>query len=313
MLPTYRRHRSAALVIFSLLAGACGGGGTDPNGGGGGGTGLQATIDGQSWTADDLTLQVSSSAALPGYLIISGLKLNGTDYVAITLAVGYIDGPRDYPLGVNQGTTPGGTASVLVKSGTTVSTYTTGFTGDEGVFTVTSRTGTRIVGTFEFIAPPQIGGGAVGTKTVTNGSFDLTLPAEYTPPTADDHGNTITASFNGQPWVGATVLGIGNLGLGTFSFGGSTSGISLNLVTITAVSAGNTYDQTGVTIQATGSGANCCWGGAGSVTSVTISTITAERITGTFSATLPVLAGGGATDPLVITDGVFDTKIQATP
>ena len=311
MLPMTRRPGLAVLLAFSLLSAACGGG-TDPSGGGGGGgSGFSATIDGQAWTADQLTLQVTSSAASPGYLVISGIKLNGTDYVGLSLVVGFIDGPGDYPLGVNQGTTPGGTGTVLVKSGATIDTWITDFTGASGTFTVTSRTGSQITGTFEFTAPPQIGGGASGIKTVTNGSFDLTLPATFTPPTADDHGNTISATLNGQPWNGATVLGVGDPGAGVFSWGGTTSGISINLVTATAVSAGNTYDQTGVTIQASGSGANCCWGGLGTVASLTITSLTATRVTGTFSATLPVIGGGSATDPLVITDGVFDTKIFA--
>ena len=174
-----------------------------------------------------------------------------------------------------------------MKVGATLNIYAVDFTGDRGSVTITSLTATRIAGTFNFVAPPSLGSGAPGVKTVTNGSFDVALPNTFTLPAADNMGNTITATLNGQPWTGATVVGVGNLGTGSFSLGGMTSdntaansSLSVNLVTSTVVSAGNTYDQTGVSLQVDGSGTNCCWGGAGTVTSVTINSLTATRVSG---------------------------------
>jgi len=93
------------------------------------------------------------------------------------------------------------------------------------------------------------------------------------------------------------------------AFGGTTTGISINLVTLMAVSAGNTYDQTGFEVSANGSGVNCCWGGPNVVASVTVTSMSATRIAGTFTATLPKVSGG-APGNLVITNGAFDTKVQ---
>ena len=174
----HRRPGLAALVMLSLLSVACGSS-TGPGGGGGGGGGngpMTATIDGQSWTAESNTFQVTSDNTLPGYLILSGLQLNGTDYTTLSLYLGFISGPGTYPLGVNQGTTPGGGGGVIVKVGATLNIYAVDFTGDRGSVTITSLTATRIAGTFNFVAPPSLGSGAPGVKTVTNGSFDVALP-----------------------------------------------------------------------------------------------------------------------------------------
>jgi hypothetical protein len=50
------------------------------------------------------------------------------------------------------------------------------------------------------------------------------------------------------------------------------------------------------------------WGAAGTVCSVTVTSLTAKRIAGTFTATLPGV--GTNTTPLVITNGVFDVRVD---
>jgi len=52
--------------------------------------------------------------------------------------------------------------------------WTAGPGGGSGSVTVTTRTATRIAGTFSFVLAASTGG-ATGTRTITNGSFDLTL------------------------------------------------------------------------------------------------------------------------------------------
>jgi hypothetical protein len=86
------------------------------------------------------------------------------------------------------------------------------------------------------------------------------------------------------------------------------STLQVSLVTSTPVSAGNTYDQTQVALHFDGQANNCCWGGAGETSSVTITSLTATRVAGTFSANLPAI-GGSASGPMVITNGEFDLKI----
>ncbi|HEY7027609.1 MAG TPA: hypothetical protein VH438_08395 [Gemmatimonadales bacterium] len=276
---------------------------------------MTAQIDGQSFTAAQNGMLVTSSQNTPGFLSITGTQFSGTDYVALSLYLGFITTTGTYPLGVNQGTTPGGGGSVLIKNGATLNIYAIDFTGDRGSVDITTLTSTRIAGTFSFVAPPQLGSAAPGVKTVTNGSFDVALPATFAPSSGDNTGNIFTATVNGQGWTGATVVGVGDLSTGAFSLGGSTtdntvaqSTVSINLVTSTPVSAGNTYDQTGVKVQYDGQANNCCWGGAGATSSVTITSLTATRVAGTFTANLPAV-GGSASGPLVITNGVFDLRI----
>ena len=314
-------YLKGSLIGLLVLLAACGGNGTGPNGGGGGGGGgggsgpMSAKIDGVSWAASQNGVLVTSSAQNPGFLTITGTQITGQDYIAVSLYLGFISGTGTYPLGVNQGTTPGGGGGVIVKNGATLDLYAVDFTGDRGSVNITTLTSTRIAGTFTFVAPPQLGSGAPGVKTITNGTFDVALPAAFTLPTGDNTGNTFTATLNGQAWTGATVVGVGDLSTGSFSLGGTTtdntvanSTLQVGLVTATPVSAGNTYDQSQVVLHFDGQANNCCWGGAGATSSVTITSLTATRVAGTFTANLPAI-GGSASGPMVITNGEFDLRI----
>jgi hypothetical protein len=296
------------LAVCSALLIGCGSS-TSPNGGGNpGGLGtFSAVIDGTPWTTTAAGLTVSSSANQEGYLIISGVQFSGTDYVGLELYLGYIGATGAYPLGVNQGTTPGGSGGVIVSAGGNFTNWLSAFSGSEGTVTITKLTSTEMAGTFQYTAKDVLNTAA--DKTVTSGAFDVTLPAAFHVPAPDKYGNTITADINAAPWTGATVVGVGDLSTGSFSMGGGNTGLSINLVSLTPVAAGNTYDQTGVSIEPSGSGPDCCWGGAGVITSVTITSLTATRVAGTFSGFLPVTGGGAASGPLTITNGKFDIRI----
>lgn len=312
-----RRVTGFLVLCASSTVAACGGGGAGP-GAGAGGSGasgsihLRATVDGQAWAADQATIQVTGSAGTPGFLNISGTRLaSASNFLSLTMALGFINGPGTYPLGVNQGTTPGGMVTILDQSAGATGLWATDFSGSRGAVTITSMSATRFAGTFQFTAPPQLGSTVTNTRTVTDGDFELAVPATFMAPPADDAGSTMSAMFGGQPWNAATVTGLGSTSLGVLSFGGSTTGISLSLVTQMAVQAGNTYDQTAVKLMATGAGASCCWAGLGDISSVTITSLTAARVAGTFSATLPPASGSAAAGPLVITGGTFDVRIVA--
>jgi len=134
---------------------------------------MSASIDGQAWAASQNGVLVTGSQQTPGFLTITGTQITGQDYIAVSLYLGFISGTGTYPLGVNQGTTPGGGGSVLIKNGATLNIYAIDFTGDRGSVNVTTLTSTRIAGTFTFVAPPSLGSGAPGVKTVTNGTFDV--------------------------------------------------------------------------------------------------------------------------------------------
>jgi hypothetical protein len=146
-----------AILLVPLAA--CGGG-DDPAGPGGGGAGMSARVDGQSWTAtfahgvrDQASVVVGAAGQGAGTQINFALVSKGTG---------------TYPLG------PAGDAAYLTQGG---NGWVTGASGGSGSVTLTTLTDTRIAGTFEFTAVP-VTGGASGTRTITQGSFDV----EFTNP-----------------------------------------------------------------------------------------------------------------------------------
>jgi hypothetical protein len=274
---------------------------------------MSAAIDGQSWVADGNTVQVTADANAPGVLAIIGTHAaSASNYLSVELALGYLTGPKTYPLGVNAGTNAGGSATVSEQQGSGVGFWATDFSGDRGSVTVTSMAAGRFAGTFLFTAPPQLGSSVTNTRTVTNGSFDLPLPAAFQAPAADDYGSSITATINGGSWNGATVTGVGDTSTGALSFGGSTTSYLLNFTTSVPVQAGMTYDQTAVQLTASNLGAaGMNWGGSSSVVSVAVTALTAKRIAGTFTATLAGIPSSLGT--LSLTGGAFDVRIDPTP
>jgi hypothetical protein len=280
-------------------------------GGGGGSANFRATIDGVSWAADANGAEVVADAKAPGVIGITGTHAaSASNYLSLELDLGYLIGPKTYPLGVNAGTTAGGGGTVLQVQGTTTAIWTTDFSGNRGSITVTSLSGGRFAGTFLFTAPPEPGFGATGDRTVTDGSFDLPLPAEFQAAAADDYGSSISATLNGQAWNGATVTGLGNTSTGALAFGGTSTDYLVNFGTTMPVQAGQTYDQTAMQLTASSQSTSSplLWGAAGTVCSVTVTSLTAKRVAGTFTATLPGV--GTNTTPLVITNGVFDVRID---
>jgi hypothetical protein len=303
--------------MLGLVAG-CGGGGAagkgdaGPNGTSVGNGSLSATIDGVAWVSTASSTVVTSSAASPGQFSLSGLQGTATNYTTLSLSLGYIvSGPGTYPLGVNAATTPGGTASVLSIMSSVFGDWSTEMSGSAGTITFATLAGGRMTGSFLFTAPPVPGVDSPGTRSVTNGAFDLPVPSTFTPPSGFDTGSVVSATLNGQPWNAATVAGLGDTSTGVLSIAaGTTTGISISLTTAVPVAVGGTYDQTAVTLLTTGSGSSCCWGGTGLVSSVSVTSLAARRATGTFTATLPAVAGTGATGALTITGGTFDVRID---
>lgn len=138
-------------VLFSLLAVAACGDGTGPGSGG-----MSARIDGANWSAVD-----AGALQQQGAISLAGSNATGT-----TIAFAWMDeGTGTYTIGTSVGTNasftiPGqGIWSASVAQGS-------------GTITVTNRTDDRVAGTFSFVMEPA-GGGATGTVTITEGSFDV--------------------------------------------------------------------------------------------------------------------------------------------
>ena len=290
---------TAAVFLLAAVT-ACGGGGGP--GGGGGGSGFTASVDGTAYTYDQFT-RASVSAQLPGnYILIGSRIVSGTTAESITLSIYNISATGTYPLGVNSSNL-GGFASILEGS----TSFMTPLNGASGTVTVTTLTSTRIAGTFAFTAANPLSPTSV--KTVTNGSFDLTITG--TPGTVlPNQGSSMSAQIAGAAWNGATIVMI-NSTSGVFAFGAqSVGGYSLNF-TLTSITGPGTYP-----LSTTGPGpsealsaalGSTGWSSqfAGSTGSVVVTSLTNDRIKGTFSATLTSSASGS----LTIAGGAFDLGI----
>jgi hypothetical protein len=311
-----RSARWIAPVLGLLFASACGGsdGPTDPGAAPspppGASANFTARVDGQAWaSAANLT---NVTAIQSGTYSISGSVLSGSTSRNITLNLMNIPGPGTYPLGTGAGVS-GGSAIYADNVGG----WGTPLSGEAGTITITTLSATRIAGTFSFTADASAGG-ASGTRAVTNGTFDLGINSGTTTPVPEKSRMVLTATIGGQSWNAATMVSTGTPST-ILVFGGSNTRHSINIA-LSNIPGPGTYAigggvlssvQVGAPPGQPVSGPLCCWNGsfAGSTGSVTISTITATRMTGTFSFVLRPGGAGAATAPLTVANGSFNVGL----
>ena len=286
-----------AVALASIIAlGACGGGGTGPDGNGGG-VGFSARIDGAVWSANAAVTAVNN---LPGrYFIMAAGNLNYT----LTFELLNIPGPGTYPLGVYD-SMHGGYGS-LTQPGSS-SSWTSPFNGNAGQFVITELTATRMVGTFAFVADADVGA-ATGTRTVTEGTFDVAVL--QTGGVADpDMGSRFTATLGSTPQfyasqVTPTLFGADDLMISAQSESRTVT-ISLMDISLAGTNVYNTSTSLPIRTILVGTTAggwtSATTGGSGSVNL----TATADRFSGTFTATLIGPTGGGPTTPMTVS-GTF--------
>jgi len=149
--------------------------------------------------------------------------------------------------------------------------------------------------------------------------FDLPFTGNIVPVPANV-GSKISADLNGVPYNAWDAFG----GLTVFTGGAgvdvnSTSSENAVFITLVGVTAPGTYALSNVSPEKFilvglngGNASTCCWGlnAGGDVGSVTVTSITPDRVQGTFSGTLQPQPGKPASAPLVITNGVFDVAIE---
>jgi hypothetical protein len=307
------RFLASAATAVAILAG-CGGGATDPGGGGGGGGGnasMTGTVAGQTWTADPNLVQVTAGGT-PGSIIISGIENgSGGDYVSVTLILSFIEASGLYPIGINIGTTPGGTGTIIIQDNNNPTTWVTPLSSAAGSVTIQqfNSSSTRMKGAFAFVAVPLVGAGP--EQSIMNGSFDVALPAGFTRVTPTTRGSTFGATLGGLPWYAATVVGLGNHAAGSFSFGGTTTLYNVNMVTATPVTAVGDFDLAvtgGINLTVAELGGTDAWGsGPGATGTVSFTSLADNRVVGTFSGTLVPL--GPTVGNLTVTGGAFDVVI----
>jgi hypothetical protein len=142
-------------------------GGGNPNATCGVGSPIQGTmtarIDGVQFTASCMTAAQYSN----GILAIGGVN-SANPYTSVAFAV-LVSGPSTHQIGGLSGAN-----AVINMSGTTATWQALAGQGS-GTIVVTSLTATGAAGTFSFVAPPTPNSGATGTKTVTDGTFNVTF------------------------------------------------------------------------------------------------------------------------------------------
>jgi hypothetical protein len=149
------KRMRAAIVAFGAAAWlGCGGDNTGPNNGGNNGS-LSATVDGSNWSGVTV-----AATRTNGFVGVGAGKSDGS-----TIAFAFPD-----HTGTFQAAGQDGTNANYTSGGKTWSAVFG--TGGSGTITVTTLSATRVAGTFSFTLV-ALSGGATGTKTVTNGTFDI--------------------------------------------------------------------------------------------------------------------------------------------
>jgi hypothetical protein len=294
-------RKAAGLLVLAAMA-SCGsgsGGGGGAAGGGGGSGTFTATIDGQAWSGD-LSVSATTSPASPGTYILGGSKLvSGSTALTLLLTLYNIGATGTYPLGVG-GTVVGGTGSVTEGA----SSWLTPLSGAAGTVTVSTLSASTIAGTFSFTAAPLVGGGA--SRVVTNGSFDI--PISGTPGTLPaSAGSKMSATLGGAAWNAATVVTVAHSG-GVYQFGGSNTDYNLNFVLSSITGPGTVSLNASTETLSITKGLQTWRSSFGGSGSVTITELSASRIKGTVTATLPDGVGAGA-GTLTVADGIFDVGL----
>jgi hypothetical protein len=268
---------------------------------------MRANIDG-AWVAES---QFAASAGVGSYTI-SGIQPLGSNPYIMSLSLYNIGGTGDYPLGTGS-TVAGGAASVANG----LATWVTPLSGADGTLTVTTLTTTRIAGTFSFTATPLLGG-ATGTKTATAGEFSLQItPAASGMPLPDNFGSRVSGTIAGASWNAASASGTYAAAqrVATVQASNNARGLSISLNEVTGP---GTFALGGASVMgasATTNTSSNSWhsSAGGSSGSVTITSLTATRMRGTFTATLGPTPGTTTTETLAITNGAFDIGLGPPP
>jgi hypothetical protein len=186
--------------------------------------------------------------------------------------------------------------------------WLTALNGEAGSVTITTRTDSRIAGTFQFDAT-NVPGTAAGIARVTNGEFDITVSGGL-PPLPTGFGSSVSANLDGDFWNAATIVA-NSPSFGAFNLVGSTTEFSISIVPKVQVSAGETYGipfQIDLLITRIGSDDTWHAEGGPNVGTVTITEFTNDALVGAFQGSIPQATGG--IEQMLVTDGQFNVYLQ---
>jgi len=160
--------RGALTLVLAAAVAACGSS-TDPGPSGGGDT-MTASIDGASF--DAVTVQVRQGA--PDTISFVGTTATTSSPVTqVSIALTDVTGPGTFT--VDASAFPTNLALVTVTSAGVPSQWSTTQAAGPGSVTITSLTGNRATGTFQFVAEADPGTAATGQVSVTSGTFSISF------------------------------------------------------------------------------------------------------------------------------------------
>lgn len=268
---------------------------------------MRANIDG-AWVAES---QFAASAGVGTYTM-GGIQPVGSNPYIVSLSLYNIGGTGTYPLGTGS-TVAGGAASVIDGQ----ATWITPLSGADGTLTITTLTTTHIAGTFSFTVT-ALGGGAAGTKMVTGGEFSLQItPAASDVPLPENYGSRVSGTIAGASWNAASAGGtyIAAQRIARVHAGNNARTLSISLDEVSGPGTSALGGARVMSLSATSNVLSNMWhsSASGSSGSVTITSLTATRMRGTFSATLGPAPGSTTAGTITITNGSFDIGLGASP
>jgi hypothetical protein len=305
---------SLAGITLGLMASACGGGGSSPSAPSApapptSGASLSFRMDGNIVTATTVT-----AAFVNGIFTLGG----GVPASNITFSLGLTPTAAQtgiYPLG------PLSSTNAMLLVGNPAQSWSGGAGIGSGTVTITTFTSTSASGTFALNLTPVPGTGSAGTKVITEGSFNVTFSAVQAPPPTTST-SAISASIDGVAWS-SSLTRRATLGNNFLTLTGQDT--NLRVITLVLPVSGSllvppaqptsislTFGPTPFGIVGMVLGAQH-WdnGFAGGVGVATITSISATRVTGTFTVTLvnnPTNVVPVATANL--TNGQFDMTLE---
>lgn len=276
-------------VMLVLALAACGGGDGPTNPIQNGVANFTAKIDGVDWNAEFAPI---ASNPQPGMYVVSGVRTQGNVYTMV-FTLNNITGTGTFPLGVNISAFGGYALLSDASDG-----WTTTLDGAAGEIVITTLTPTRIVATFEFVADPLSGTGPA--RTVTNGQFDVTITGTGGV-ALPNQGSSVTGTIGGAfTSAQAThILSVGGTPTLTIVANNTDRSVTMGIANMTGAGTYTLSSSAPVrTIFANAdlTSPTAVWrsdqaGGSGEVI---ISSVTADRIVGSFTATLVPFGGGAA-------------------
>ena len=266
--------------------------------------GPRAKIDGVDWNPELAVTAINASA---GLYSISAFRSTGSNNFSMVFTLYNITGPGTYLLGV--GVFAFGGTALISQVGT--DGWSTPLNGVAGQIVITTLSATQMVGTFTFTATPLLGG-AGASKSVTQGVFDIPVSGTGGVVSATgNQGSSLTGNVGGTFVASSALVTLTTGGTPVLTIVGN-NGVRALSISLGNMTAPGTYTLSATpsrTINVSGAPSIplAAWmseltGGSGSVV---ITSVTATRIMGTFTATLIPVPASGAVGNLAVS-GTFN-------